>query len=70
LPELKVSTTRRTARGKINETAAVNVSAKKAAKIINLYGFKNGHSSFKAEILFDLSRSLGSATAALLFAIL
>ena len=44
-------------------------AARKAIKIINLYGFKKGQSSFKAEILFDLLRSLGSASASLVLAI-
>ena len=70
LPELKVSTTLRTARGKINETRAVNVRARKAIEIINLYGFKNGQSSFKAEIRFDLLRSRGSASASFVIAII
>ena len=70
LPELKVSTTLRTARGKINETTAVNVRARKAIEIINLYGFKHGQSSFKAEIRFDLLRSRGSASASFVIAII
>jgi hypothetical protein len=69
LPELKVSTTLRTAKGKISDTAAVKVRARKAIKIINLYGFRKGQSSFNAEIFFDLLRSRRSASAALVLTI-
>ena len=70
LSELKVSITRRTAKGSIKDTAAVKVRAKKAAKIVNLYGVRKGQRALRADKLFVGSRSITSPLTTSVLAIL